>query len=905
MPRPPRIKEIRRSRVIHAVTGHGTPFRPTGQMLPASVAGAYAKALRPTYSAFYLPSLYTPFWLRTWASTAAPMTMATAHPSMHSEEPSADSSVSILHELQQILAHPEDPNALARIQETLATAYTTTLSSFHEGHTPTDLSSSQATALDILGTAAEALVAVATSDALVLARKLLTYAHLHVGPIPMAYFRRMAARLGERGDAMSVLQWERLAHTHHPEVQDAALHYSRLLACIALGRDMDVHACWTDMRAAGGIPLKAYEACVAYWSRQGDVNAVRTLLRQLVASGYDIPTSIWLNIWSVYPPLARIIEQERSGLEQLAPNDMLPALILAMLAQGAARYVTVVLQAAQVPGSERLPIKSTETVLTAWMGAWTILPPVPVEPTTLALAATWCGRRGLVDAALAFLHATCTSEADEVTRTHAVCGAIQALVRAARPNEGLALAQHVTGLDWGVAPSTNLGMEALPRHYVPLTGLLTATLLDCANALYSVGLARRVLEQAFMHNIRFNGYLCRALARMIMHSIEPHREEMSQLCRALARPIRWAGAPIARRSSMTRWLKLKKALVQLGFEDRVRVACLQSERRKRVSGRRSRTAGPSGRVETVLHGWVRDTALLPSQGSDTVRSRAPVRRYIVRTKGLRRRKNNHLTTLAAFAERLRLHAALRISNQARKVFRIMLKNGLTPHNLHVELMLRALCARYRKRGIREASWLVREALPAWHITPTVPMYTVLVRAFARTGNWRAATRELQDMQKHGLTPDTNLLDTVSARAAAVVHKRGMNMKLLSTTHDSIDVTNLGSVAQHFQLLMRQHAYLEAQKFYAQCLEQGMIPDYALRRRLKRSGHWLRTRVHDNKAERQAALALHAANTQASSHIQQTEMRARIQQRRQFRHELITLTHDLLSGRMEYHVRQVR
>ncbi|KOS13840.1 hypothetical protein Malapachy_1845 [Malassezia pachydermatis] len=544
-----------------------------------------------------------------------------------------------------------------------------------------------------------------------------------------------------------------------------------------------------------------------------------------------------------------------------------------MLAQGAARYVTVVLQAAQVPGSERLPIKSTETVLTAWMGAWTILPPVPVEPTTLALAATWCGRRGLVDAALAFLHATCTSEADEVTRTHAVCGAIQALVRAARPNEGLALAQHVTGLDWGVAPSTNLGMEALPRHYVPLTGLLTATLLDCANALYSVGLARRVLEQAFMHNIRFNGYLCRALARMIMHSIEPHREEMSQLCRALARPIRWAGAPIARRSSMTRWLKLKKALVQLGFEDRVRVACLQSERRKRVSGRRSRTAGPSGRVETVLHGW-------SGFGYSSVSS-------------------------ASFAERLRLHAALRISNQARKVFRIMLKNGLTPHNLHVELMLRALCARYRKRGIREASWLVREALPAWHITPTVPMYTVLVRAFARTGNWRAATRELQDMQKHGLTPDTNLLDTVSARAAAVVHKRGMNMKLLSTTHDSIDVTNLGSVAQHFQLLMRQHAYLEAQKFYAQCLEQGMIPDYALRRRLKRSGHWLRTRVHDNKAERQAALALHAANTQASSHIQQTEMRARIQQRRQFRHELITLTHDLLSGRMEYHVRQVR
>jgi len=130
--------------------------------------------------------------------------------------------------------------------------------------------------------------------------------------------------------------------------------------------------------------------------------------------------------------------------------------------------------------------------------------------------------------------------------------------------------------------------------------------------------------------------------------------------------------------------------------------------------------------------------------------------------------------------------------------------------------------------------------------------------------------------------------------------------------EAVDVRRLASVAQHFQLLMHQRAYLGAQQFYAGCLARGMVPDYAMRCMLKRSVNWLAK--HGNIAsdtapaattaiaesamqDDRAALALARQNVRASSHAAHPAARAHIAQKRAFRRALVCLVREVLSGRV--------
>ena len=110
----------------------------------------------------------------------------------------------------------------------------------------------------------------------------------------------------------------------------------------------------------------------------------------------------------------------------------------------------------------------------------------------------------------------------------------------------------------------------------------------------------------------------------------------------------------------------------------------------------------------------------------------------------------------------------------------------------------------------------------------------------------------------------------------------------------------GAVAQRFQLLMQEHAYGAAQRFYAECLARGLVPDYALRRTLKRSGNWLRKQLAHSggDAELQAALALQTENARVSAAARHSGLQEEVASRRRYRRELVALVREVISGRLE-------
>lgn len=865
------------------------PFPASALVAPFTAAAVPLRAYTPLSSRLCHSrpaALYADAWCLVFDPAVEPDTQHHAqHLSIPRDEMHATESLKIRDTHVHVLQHPHEPRALAQIQDALALAYTSTLAPFHRRCVGEKATSPRDTALALLGLATEVLVLLGSDEAMVLARKLLTYAQLHVGSIPLVHFRRITARLGRRNDALGVLQMERLAYKHHPHMHDTPLRHARLLASAALGHGADVQACWRDLESEGPMPSTAHWAHVAHCAAQGDAPALQAALTHTLAAGHTVPTALWLDLLASLAPLAPLIARERATWETMLPADLLVALLPAMLVHGTARYVPAVLQLAQVRGSEALPCP--EDVPRTWAAAAAILPPVEPRATTLALAATWCGRRGLATPALQFFEATRDAARPYASATaipnerrpisarceplaaveHAAVGVVQAWRRAGDASAAVAFVQAVTGASLGM-PSSERVAHLSPC--VPRTSLLTAAVLECAGALWSVPLAEAALRDALAHGLRYNGRIRRALAHLIVQCVDAHRGEMSRFCAQLAEPLQpHAQAPcVARRIEL-----LQRELAALGFEDRVQRALLASDRQRRAAGERH--------PDEALHDWVRDTPLQP----ETPASASPMEPDAMHNAEL------PVPTGAAYAERLRLLAALGDVEGAQHAFRRLLAHGVALQASHVEALVQVLCQGGR---VRDASWVVH-SVPSWGLSPTLAMYTCVIRTYMDMNDWRMATREIRHMQKNHLVPDAHLKDTV-ATAAARRGGRHAHTPLPTAARDDIDVTHLASVAQHYQLLMHRHSYVEAQQFYAACLQRGMVPDYTMRRMLRRAGHWLRHRAGGDA--RSTALALLSENVRASSAGHPCDHAAPWERQRTFRRALLALVRALVAGRLE-------
>ncbi|WFD07992.1 hypothetical protein MVES1_003361 [Malassezia vespertilionis] len=787
----------------------------------------------------------------------------------------------LLESLQRNI-HADDPSAgLAHIQHALALAYTTLFAPFARTSAST-VSAHEALAL--LGYAAEALMLLGTHEAHVLARKLLTFAQLHVGAVPLVHFRRMAQTLGAARDMELVLQIERVAHIHHPGVHDAGLLRARLLACDALGRDAEFAASWEQAECAD---YDAHALRVAHCLARHDAVALQTALKAMAAA-FPLRASLWRRLAEAYAPLRPLLAQVPP--RECEPAELLDDLLRAALHGAHAQHVPYLLALFGVPGSEHLDVQ--HAIPRAAQNVARVHP----LPHTLGLASTWAGRRGMPLAALAFFraalhaapHATPRVPVEERRKVpkrdaarmalhHAAAGVVQAYARSGMPARGMAFGAHVLGAPWRAACAADQA-PAVPAACVQRNSACTAALLECAGALHDASLARAVLNDARAYGIKPGGRVRRALAALLVDALDTPRAQVQEMSAALAAPVAWCGGRSSTGAlpSAVRQAKLCDALAALGFNARAELAVL-----------RDRSVRREQHTPAALHVWVRDTALQPAPDA--------------LARGFRAQDAPCTPPPAPeppSAARLAVSAALGDTHALQREFCALLDAGIRPTAAHLLPLVHALCK--ARRGA-EVLWLLDTAQRAWNIAPTHAMYAHLASMYAAESDWRAVQHTLQDMRKHNLTPDAHLYDTLAlaARAQAAQDVLGIPHWLMrGAPNAAVDVARPASVVQHFQLLMQAHEYLGAQQFFQACLARGLVPDYRMRRMLRRAGNYvdkmLRRAPHNGTL--QEARRLQQENSHASRFA--TRGRTLVAERRAYRKALLGLVRDVVAGRVD-------
>lgn len=815
----------------------------------------------------------------------------------------------VLGMLRDVLEHDVHPDtALVKIQAALALAYT----SFLRPPAP----AAPALAPALLGLAAEALVGAATDDAYELARKLLTYAQLHVGAVDLAHFRRITQHLGRRGELERVLQLTHLAAQHHPGAPDAGLTHARLLAYDGLGLDAEYRAAW---HAAAPATAPTLELHAWHAASRHDAPQLAAALHALAGLG-ALPVSTYLVLAYAHAPLRPLLAR----LPRAAHAS--PAVLCAALVQLAhdagGTHIPTVLALFGVPRGSAALADADVRVPREVRAALAAAGAAPVRAPTLALAATWCARHARPELALdlfdAALHAAPDARpravveehqtpahrsADHAALQHAAAGVVRACTAAGAPRAAAAFAAHVVGTPHD-AEHALCAREAalvariahLPRGVVERGSAGTAALLACAGALEDAAYARAVLCDAAAHGLKPNGRVRRALARLLLHSAAGHYAEMQRLQHALVQHAPWAGgaAPEGADPAAARLAKLRAALSSLGFEEHAQLARLQGVRQQSAAGARAVHA----ETREASYEWVRDTPLQPAAHEPW--STVPPVRAAERTP-------------LAHAARLRLCAAQGDADGAQAAFRALLDADVRPSAMHLVPLVQSLC---RAQRTAEAQWLLRVALPAWDVAPTHAMYAALLQALAHAGDWRGVQRELAEMGRAGLAPDAALGDALAlarqrqpaggAREGGVPACAGAPSAAPAPSAPATEATaaalapHAAAVTQHFQRRMHARDYLGAQRFYAACLRHGLRPHYSHRRMLKRAGNYVQKllRRAPHAAELHEALRLQQANARASAFATHPAGRAHVAAQRRYRRALLELVRDVISGRLE-------
>ena len=736
----------------------------------------------------------------------------------------------------------------AHLQTALAAAYVPVLRPFAAGR-PGDAPA----ALTLLGTVAEALIALDMPAASVLARKLLVFAQTHVGPLAQAHYERMAATAGRNGHYSLVLQLVRIA------AQGGALgmplQYARVLALSMLHCDADVFAAAQDMPRAA--PAYMHELLVEHFLRLHDMpNALRCL--HTLCAEHGMSTYMWRILLSTRQNVCAAL-RDASGA---APEDLVASLVRTLARRNALADVQWVLALTRIPdpGGCPPPHSALIAALHTHMGA----EHVRTTCTIIALVTTLYGRLAHADAALAGYATALTyaprahtrgpgwavyerrtgRDADVEALQHALIGAAQGLLRAARPAHAYhLLTRAVSGASAAAAapPADAAHIDALPTDAVEPGSLCTAALLETAAALRSAPAAAAALRDAVRDRIVLGGRIFRALARLVLATVHGSPAALHAIFAALEHVPTWHGgrAPVC--PAAARLLKLRRALEALGFDERVRRACAAAERGAAAAGRHVRIAVPrlcTGEWDAAAAGGGSAAAGGPALAPSL-----------------------HISTLCAHGDLQAAQHAL-VSLQER---------GMTPRAAHVEPLVDALC---RAGRAADAFTLRRLAQAEWHVAPTLRMHEALLSAYAASEDWpMVAFLEREAHARAAMPP----------QAAAAATR----------------VASCASVAAHYKYLMKQRP-AAAQEYYAACLARGLQPDYALRRAVKRAEHWLRRqRLSSSTAVRAHALA---AENYARSRGDSAAARRGVHADVEFRRGVLALVESVLSGSLEREVR---
>lgn len=709
--------------------------------------------------------------------------------------------------LVQTLQNKPSRDSLTYMESVLSTAYTT-ICSLYQQDAPQKDTQLGAAILSFLGLTSEALVHINTHESFVIAQKLLIYAQQHIGTIPVVHFRRIAADLGQRGQADRVLQLVRLAQLHHKH--DSALWYANFLALNSL-HNVDFGTYWRTMveASSGCVSYEAYELCMLHWASRQNHLMYRKALKGLLKSHHTLRSRTWLALFQTYSPLTAIVRKEYAHLIKMEPAAMIPALMQKMIAHNAVHYVPWILWTVRVPESQRLvreqkkvPLWSHETrnLIPTW------------EPcaTTYSLAATCAGRQGRSDVAILFFKYAFKSAAhdrpltpserqpeterhpDAVAIEYACVGVVNAFLRADKPALGIAFAQHVTGVN---LHTPHLRNGNVPKRCTTVSTMLVASLIKCAGRLYNLHLLVIVLNRLHQLKLRINGRVRRAMAVLIMECLDPRSNNLGRMYKML----RFLQKPCTGQLHRDRF---RAELTAMGFDYR-----MQRAKQAHMSNMSCRLPSP----ESQLLRWVRDTPLQPEAEPSLTRPASPTAMP---------------TAPRARTEYMHLLLVLNDKEAVQRTFRTVLEANQSPSRRHVELLLSALC---KTQQMNEAWWILRRGLDMWNVRPHPNMYEAVSNAYAQMGDWQSVSRVLRHMERNHIELDMYLYDKLQMSATT---NEVASLNIVPTK--GLDITRHKHVLQHFVLLMKQHKYLEAQQFAAEYLATGQKPGGKWRRALRNS-----------------------------------------------------------------------
>ena len=767
----------------------------------------------------------------------------------------ASECIALRDTLVQTLQNRPSQDAFSHLESVLSTAYTTIFSPFQHDASQKDTQVGAAI-LSFIGLTSEALVHINTHESFVIAQKLLIYTQQHIGAVPGVHFRRIAADLGQRGQVDHVLQLVRLAQIHHEH--DWALWYAEFLALNSLHNvEFDTYWSSTVKKSTGDVPYEAYELCMLHWASHRNHHMYRGALKGLLKSHHTLRSRTWLALFETYPPLTAIVRKEYAYLIKMDPAAMIPALMQKMIAYNAVHYVPWILWTVRVPESQRLvreqkkvPLWSRETQH--------LIPTWGPCATTYSLAATCAGRQGRLDVAIRFFKLALKCAAhdrplaaserlpeaerhpDTVAMEYACVGVVNASLRADRPGLGIAFAQHVTGLYFGIQNARKFNVT---KRCTTLTTMLIASMIKCAGRLYNKTLLTLVLDRAQELKLRINGRVRRALAVLIMECLDPRSKNLGLMYKMLS---------FLQKPSPSESLhgKLRTELKAMGFDYRM-------QRAKPMHMSHVSRALPSPEYQSLK--WVRDTPLQPEAEPSVSKMASP-------------------TTVPA-APRLRtqyLHLLLKTKDKeaVQHTFRTFLEANQAPCRRHVQLLLSALC---NTQQMNEAWWILSRGLEMWNIRPHANMYEAVSSAYAQMGDWQSVSRVLRLMERNHIEVDMYLYDKLQMSATS---NEVDSLNIVPTK--SLDMTHHKHVLQHFVLLMKQRKYLEAQQFATAHLRTVRKPGSKWRRAMRDA------RLRLIKVRDLEALALSKKNVRSSRDRDQERRKAR-----SFRYYLVTLIKRIL------------
>lgn len=904
------------------------------QYAAADEAGAHAGALVAGHGRS--ASSRSPPHIPTPAQTSGAYTTAGARSPLVPSNQTASTDSSIAHLLAAAhactaCAPDERVTQFGRLQAALSRAYVPVLLPYAQG--APDAPHGAAAVLVLLGTVAEALVALDLPEASVLARKLLVFAQTHVGQMAQEHYEHMAATAGRNAHYKLVLQLVRIAAQGAP--LGMPLQYARLLSLSMLHCNEDVFAAAKDMPR--DAPVYMHELLVEHFLRQRDMPNAMACLRTLCGV-HGMTAYMWKILLStrhnVYAALQNVRLPECASAEALVTETVR---VLAL--RNALADVKWVLALARIPD----PGGATASQLIATFHASMGGEHIAASCETLALTASLYGRLGHADAALAgyveTLHAAPppaprgdswklyerrnARDARVDALQHALVGATQGLLRTGRAQEAHYLVTCAVGGAPPRVPDSDVGrrLAQLPRHAVEPGTLCTAARLECAAALRDIDTAYAAMRDGVRDRVMINGRVYRALARMVLGVLGGTRQSIAAVVAHLERAPEWLGGAAADRTypSIERLAKLRRALVSLGFDERVRIAISRAERSGNAAGARTglrRSARAHGVAEKLrpladmpIQPALRcaPTSRAPLQAvraapqvppsfpaAHTPPSRAPapdpVRAAHMRPTAVPLVSHTHALRVFVLCSSGRY-------SEAKDALVAMQERGVTPRAAHVEPLVHGLC---RAGRASEALTIKRLAQQEWHIPPTANMYESLVGAYAAAEDWQMIDT-LKAEAADARVSATLLMSDVLAELAARRSSAAQELSPVAAAQKT-PVASLRSVAAHYRYLMKNRRYGAAQEYYAACLERGVRPDYALRRMVKRADNWVRKELRRHPdAALEHARQLARANYERSR-ADTRAARESLRAESAYRRHVLTFIDGVLSGRIERDVR---